>query len=276
MKMKLEFLLLGLISIFSFSNISGQKIVTGKIINRETNEPVEYVNIGIQGKETGTVSDNQGNFQLLIADKNLNDTLTVSCIGFNIAKVGISKLINADHKNILLTEKAIDLKEILVKPKKYKTRILGITAKNKKILGGFTENKLGYELGVAMSAKKSAYIRKINLNIASCEYDTVFYRLNVYEGTLKHGFENIMREPFYFKIPKSQIKDKISIDVQKLKLVVRGNFLVTLEYVKDLGKGGLYFPISVFNKSYARKTSQGEWKTTPVGISLNIEADVEQ
>lgn len=257
-------------------NVFSQTTISGKIINKETNTQIEFVNVGIPGKEIGTVSNEQGYYQLQISNENLNDTLFVSCIGYNSVKIKLNDLIKSADKNIYLTEKIIDLQEVLVRPKVFKTEILGVTTKNKSIATGFSENKLGYECGILMKVKKTAFLKKVNVNINHCSYDTVFYRMNVYEGTIKNGFENIMRQPFYIKIPKSQIKDRISVDIEPLNIVVNGSFLVTLEHVKDLGKGGLWFPAALFTKTYARKTSQGNWYTGPIGIALSVEADVEK
>jgi hypothetical protein len=51
--------------------------------------------------------------------------------------------------------------------------------------------------------------------------------------------------------------------------------LVTLEHIKDLGIGRLSFCAALFRKTHYRPTSQGTWKTGPVGISLSVVADVE-
>ena len=84
-------------------------------------------------------------------------------------------------------------------------------------------------------------------------------------------------EPIFLKFAKSDINNNsISLDIQKYNLVTYGDFLVTLEHVKDLGDGGLWFPMSLFHKTYVRKTSQANWTTAPIGFSLSVEADVEQ
>ena len=72
------------------------------------------------------------------------------------------------------------------------------------------------------------------------------------------------------------VKDELQIDLQSKNIVVDGNFLVTLEHIKDLGKGYLHFCAGLADKTYYRKTSQGKWDTVPVGISLSVIADVEK
>ena len=57
--------------------------------------------------------------------------------------------------------------------------------------------------------------------------------------------------------------------------MVEGDFLVTLEHVKDLGPGYLYFCAGLSKITYYRKTSHGKWKTVPIGVIISVVADVE-
>ena len=263
---------------FIFSQITfSQEMISGIVLNNENKQPIEYVNIGIPGKEIGTVSNQNGNFSLQIPAGNKTDTLLFSCMGFEPLVVNLKNFSNNHKKEYFLNEKTYNLSEITVKPKRFKTKILGITTKNKNMVTGFEKNKLGYESGVLMKSRKSAFLKKINLNISDCRYDSVFYRVNIYQVNGKMDFENILHEPIFLNFAKSDMKDnKISLNIQNYNIVTHGDFLVTLELVKDLGEGGLWFPMALFNKTYVRKTSQANWTTAPIGFSLSVEADVEQ
>ena len=62
---------------------SQEKTITGKVWNFENNEPLPYVNIGIKNKTVGTVSNNNGLFNLSLNDKvSSKDTVIFSYIGF--------------------------------------------------------------------------------------------------------------------------------------------------------------------------------------------------
>jgi len=249
---------------------------TGMIINERDQNPVEFVNIGVVGRNIGTISDENGKYSLLIDKKFENDTLKFSCIGFESFSIIVSNFIKLANKNIFLKEKIYELKEVIVSPKKFKEKILGYTSRSKAIRGGFKENKLGYECGVFLKIKKSAVINKLNFNVLDCSYDTLFYRINFYRVAGKMEFENILTKPIYFKIPKDKIKDKISIDLTSENIRVNGNCLVTIEHIKDLGNGYLWFSGSFPGRTYYRKTSQGNWESVPFGISINVEAKIEE
>ncbi len=250
---------------------------TGKIISKGNLTPVEYANIGILNKNIGTTSDASGNFSIDLSSELKNDTLRISCIGFETRNIIVSDIIQSKSKDIQLSEKTYNLTEAVIVPKRYKEKTLGINARSKSIQAGFSEHLLGKEMGVFLPIKKSAKIKKINLNIATCNFDTVFYRINVYEvkNLWKRDFENILKAPIYINIPKDKVKETISINVENRDIWVTGNCLISIEYVKDLGKGQLFFCAGIGNSTYHRKTSQGKWSSTPIGIGINVLADVE-
>ena len=100
--------------------------------------------------------------------------------------------------------------------------------------------------------------------------------MNIYKVNKKLDFGNILTKPIYIKRSKESVRDEISIDLQSENILVKGDFLITLEHVKDLGEGFLHFCAGLTHKTYYRKTSQGVWQTAPVGISISVIADVEK
>ena len=56
--------------------------IGGKIIDAETSEPLPYATIGISHRGRGTVTNYNGNFILRISEECLEDTLTVSYVGY--------------------------------------------------------------------------------------------------------------------------------------------------------------------------------------------------
>lgn len=250
--------------------------ISGYVMNEKDSTAIGFVNIGIAGKNIGTVSTAKGFFVLPISPEFESDTLLFSCIGFNTKAVKVSDLLGKNISNIHLEEKITELQEVVVVPRKYVTRLLGITADAKLVSAGFKDNELGSEMGVFMKNKKTAHIKQVNFNIAHCTYDTIFYRLNIYKHVKDKEFENILTTPVYVELLNEQVENTVSIDLRHLNLYVEGNFLVTLEHIKDLGEGNLYFCAALLRNTYFRKTSHGEWTTVPAGVSINVLADIER
>ena len=252
----------------------GQSI-SGTVFEKNGENPVEYVNIGIVGKNIGTISDLNGKYTLQFDTEYYNDTLRFSCIGYHSYSVKVSDFIKLNNGNVNLEKRLYDLTEVVVRPKKVKQKTLGVT-KTKIAAACYTDSLKGGEIGTLMKNKNTVFLKEINVYILSCSYDTIFYRMNIYKTHKDMQFENILSEPIYIRSSKEEIKDKITIDLQDLNLVVNDDFLVTFEAVKNLGPGNLCFYASLVHKSYERKTSQGTWKAISAGISISVEVDVEK
>ena len=267
--------LLAIIFISAFGTLLAQD-VTGVVIDANSKQPIQFVNIGIAGKNKGTVSDVNGKFHLVIDSSFDSDSILFTMIGYNPRVIAVSELKSKANNKVEMHERNHEIEEVTIKPKNYKEKTLGVTSRSSIIEAGFKHNNLGYEYGVLMKVKKTAYIKQVQVNIANCTYDTVFFRLNIYEAQGKNKFINILNEPIYINLLKKDVKNEILIDLRSLNIVVEGVFLVTLEHVKDLGIGKLSFSTGFSNKTYYRMTSQGEWATSWIGIAISVLADVER
>ena len=67
-------------------------IINGKIIDSETLEPLPYATIGISHRGRGTVTNYNGDFILKITDECLNDTLSVSYVGYINRQIPVRSL----------------------------------------------------------------------------------------------------------------------------------------------------------------------------------------
>jgi len=257
------------------NSVFGQTF-SGKVIESKSNSPIEFVNIGIVGKNIGTTSDIRGHYNINIDPVFDNDSILFSCIGYLPYSMKVADYKNVDNWDVQLKKKTYELDEVVINPKKYKRQILGIKSKSKRMQAGFKDNKLGYELGLLLKVKKSAFLEKVDISIAVCTYDSIFYRLNIYRVLGKMKYENILNKPIYISLPKEKVTETISINLKPRNIVVEGDFLITLEHVKDLGPGNLFFSIGLSKKTYYRKTSQGIWEKVPIGIGISVMAQVEK
>lgn len=264
------------IIVFASANHSFCQEYSGQIINKKTGQIVDYVNIGIIGKNIGTVSDGNGNFNLNLDSQYDNDTIRVSRIGFYPYSTRVSDFKKLNNHTIYLNERVFELDAVTVHHKKFKHKVLGVTTRWTKIVAGFKDNILGYELGIMMKIRKSALLEEVNINFGRCTYDSIFYRVNVYEVRGKMNFENILTEPIYLKLARENISETVVIDLKPYNIVTQGNVLITLEHVRNLGPGFLYFSSNFSSRTYFRKTSEGKWDSAPVGISISLKALVEE
>lgn len=261
-----------LISLLAVTGITAQSF-SGKVVSENGSTPLAYVNIGIAGKNIGTVSDDRGSFNLNVPDSLSSATIRFSMIGLQPLEFSISEFRKKCSGNctIIMKEETMRLKEIVVVPKTYITKTVGNTTTSKSVSAGFKSNLLGHEMGVLMKIKRRpAKIDSVSFYFNQCIYDTIFYRLNIYEMAGKEPGRNIMPAPYYLNYTKEQVGELLTIDLSDLQLWVEDDFLVTVEIVKDLGEGGIMFSAGLFNSpTYYRFTSQGTWESVFVGVGIS-------
>ena len=179
---------LSLIVLFiSLTAYSQEKKVSGKVWHIETNAPLPYVNIGIENKTVGTVSNNNGVFELLLNDKvTSKDTVYFSYIGFNTKKYLVSEL-HQLKKPILLQPKNTELDEIVISSKKIKlkSKKIGRTSKGLGLMHSnfYTvyekdvDDRLSKERGMALKIRRNCHIKDLNFNVTSNEFKSLKFKL---------------------------------------------------------------------------------------------------
>jgi hypothetical protein len=257
--------------LFNPAIILGQTY-SGRIIISGTETGIGFVNIGIIGKNIGTVSDINGNFTINLSNDYDNDSLRISIIGYESQNLLIKDFKENSTKKIFLSPRSYSLKEVKVTYHKYKKLRLGNPVMTNDLRSGFADNELGSELGIKVYVPKQAILRDINLNVGICTFDSVTYRLNIYRIVNEELYINILTEPIYISFSKNEINNVIVYDLRKYSITVKGDILITLELYKDLGEGKLLFDTEYFTGiTFHRKTSQGNWTQSPgvIGMYLN-------
>jgi TonB family protein len=89
--------------------ISNQKIIKGKVLSADDGTPLPGVNIVIKGTTTGTVTDMQGNYQII--SELQNPTLVYSFIGLQTEEVNVA---NQSELNVDLQTDISQLSEVVV------------------------------------------------------------------------------------------------------------------------------------------------------------------
>lgn len=145
--MKIPFILfhakrISLLTIFVFLNVvwmfCGTALaqegtsIAGKI-QLKNGEPAAYANVYIDQTPTGTITEDDGSFKLLIPDSLLSASLTISYIGFEERLVTVTSVLQGEGLIILSSEKKISTKLVDVvekrpalKPRGLKKDFLGL------------------------------------------------------------------------------------------------------------------------------------------------------
>jgi len=110
-----------LISIFtfilSFSLLAQEsrtiaKTIKGKVINHDTNEPISYTNIGIEGTLHGTASNAEGNFELKIPAEFVAKNIYFSAVGFQNRVFPVKTLFEKEFNVVKIKSQSYDIDDV--------------------------------------------------------------------------------------------------------------------------------------------------------------------
>jgi len=246
----------------------------GKVLSSENNTAIGYVNIGIIGRNIGTVSDESGNFIINLDNDYDNDSLRFSMIGYESRTFLVKSFKEDSIKNIYLKPRLYNMQEVHVVYRRPRKIRLGTPVTSNDLRSGFANNNLGSEMGINVFVKRRVKLKDINLNVAVCTFDSVTYRLNIYKSVNQTGYKNILTEPVYISFTKNMVDKVISFNLSKYSIIIEGDVIFALELYRDLGEGSLLFHTEFFTgTTYHRKASEAIWTEAPgvIGMYLNCE-----
>mgnify|MGYP001585696487 CR=1 FL=1 len=270
-----KYVLFLLVLILNYVSGFGQTELIGQVIDALTEEPIPYVNIGLMDENIGTVSDEQGYFQLEIDPLQYSQSnLRFSMIGFESKTYVLQEYLQKELLIIPLTEESTELEEVVVSTKRtqFETKILGNKTTTKFIYAAFTTNKLGNEMGfVVRQRKRPMILKKFNISLVENDYGLIRFRLNFYSVENGLPTSTLLKENII--IETDATSGIVSKDLAPYEIVIDEDFFVSIEWIEDLGPGKLYFSGGFFGSPLiAREVSQGTWSKVGSGsVGMNVE-----
>ncbi|HQQ92958.1 MAG TPA: carboxypeptidase-like regulatory domain-containing protein [Bacteroidia bacterium] len=253
--------------------LSGQTLVSARIMDSLSHQPMEFVNVGLPGKGLGTVSNEKGEFSLLVPDSLKNEILKISIIGYRSLSIPLTDIKQAS--TIVLAPVSVELQEVVVNPRKLKIKTLGNSTRSAMVTGGFKDNRLGAEMAVKMNiSHKNTQIRKVCLNVVENSLgENPIFRINVYRKN-QDGLpgENILRQNIIVE-PKNKT-GLIEVDLKPYFIFCDEDVYIAFEWIKDLGDvKSLYFSLKLVGEGMCyRQTSQASWeKISAIGVGIYAE-----
>jgi CarboxypepD_reg-like domain len=254
----------------------------GVIMDQADKLPLAYVSIGVLNKPVGTVSDSLGNFNLIIGNEYLNDTLQISIVGYDPQRKSIQELTKTNDAIVInLVKKIILLKEVIVSNSFQHTEIVGRQSNGSLfqvsiIPKGERKPIVGAESGLKIQSKHyPALLNSFNWYVSGNNFRYIKFRLNIY--SLKNNlpdtllFNNeILMSLKDFKTGWNQI------DLASYNMMVNSDFAITLQWV-DYNRNmaeepKILIPVSLSfsHISYFRTASQDKWNTVKANSSYFV------
>ena len=258
-------------SLLFISELALSQVHKGRVFSSLTNSPLAYANVGIAGRNIGTVTDLSGSYTLDLESVNDTDSIRFSMIGYQSKTFLLRQFRSDSVKTVFLDQRLYTLTEVKITYHKLKEIRLGNPVISGNLKSGFANNTLGAELGIKLNVKKQVRLTDLDLNVATCTYDSVTYRLNIYESGNKVEYKNILSTPIYISFTKEMIRDVVTFDLRKYSLLIKGDVLISLELFKNLGDGRLLFNTAWFTgTTYHRQTIESKWIEAPGIIGMYL------
>ncbi|MEQ9266356.1 MAG: carboxypeptidase-like regulatory domain-containing protein [Balneolaceae bacterium] len=273
------------------SRYSYSQDISGQIKESKTGTPVTFVNIGIVGKDIGTVSNVIGNFTLDISDATNQDTLRFSFIGFESINLSVETIrSNGFTSPVLMEKKVFELDEVFVESGKLVSETLGVRRKDgfpiplyrrAKTDLPFPQQSYRHEIGTLFKSDGPVYLDKVQINFSDNRIDTLDLRVNVY--SLQGGeFRNVLKEPVYLQITDSKNNRSPLLDLSKFNLFLEHDFLISIENYKRIPNNSVRIFANLKSKgrkfpTYYRSNSQSDWTNLKVkskDFGLSIQAHI--
>ena len=241
-----------------------QMKIKGTIVDKKTQLPVEYANIGIFEKGIGTVSNTNGNFEFIIPVQFKNKPITIKHLGYKDATVNLND-INANPTSIKIElETSIsELKEVKITA--LRVASIGYKPNGEQAKGFFKAAGLGLEGGTQINNKGQILLTQFNLNILKIPFDSLKFRLNIY--AIKNGKPNekINTKDIVFTVTKSDT-GFFSLPLQSENIQVTNNFICSIELIELFGQNAEnaeFLFSAIPNKEgfiFKKTISMGKWE----------------
>lgn len=272
---------------FCFSQQKANEI-SGIIINSESKEVLQYVNIGVPNKSAGTVSNKEGKFKLVLPNTvKLTDTISFSHVGFESKKISVSEFSNSTEP-IQLNPEENTLSEVVVKLKTPKPKKIGRTSKGLGLMHtGFysayeetVNDRLSKEVGMKFKIKKDCKINNLNFNITSNDFKSLKFRVNFYK--VENGIPTtlIVDQDIIFEITDGFL-GWFKVDLKPYSIYLdpeTKDIAVTIQWLESVkaSDSSKYFSISTsaspLETSFYREKAMDKWFKSGQSLSFYLDA----
>lgn len=270
--------------LFISTQLFSQKInFKGKLVDKETQEPIVYANISFLNSNKGISSNEDGTFSMNLNKKYLESKVHISCLNYKdtivLAKDLHQKTMYLESLNIVLDEivlsKKIDQQVVLGE---VKSRVEGVHTSGMRMLAKYFPSD--------KRAKCCSYLETIEIHFAkkNNHRKKAKFRIRIFSKDDKTGLpkDDILNVNLPVEIEEGQQKTTIDISNYNIEMPKNGLFIAFEKLFIPFNEYGqndsdtenefLYAPIIGYTK-YTKKDrnenfytfTKGKWKASPLG-----------
>lgn len=156
--------LLGFTCFITVTLSFGQQSISAKLLDSTSQKPIPFATVSY-GKKSGVISNANGDFQIYFRKQpSKKDSLFISCLGYNTKQI---PALNFKDSIIVLSQKSIELDEVLVSNKNYSVEEIIEKAYDK--LG----NNYGFDYNRSKLFYRESYFNRISKNSIKVKESTI-------------------------------------------------------------------------------------------------------
>lgn len=249
--------------------------ISGRVADAKTGQPLPFVNIGVVGQSLGTVSNEQGQYELAFQEKLAADTVRVSYLGYRPLLLTLRQL--RARPAVVLSPAAVALAEVRVRGRApfRRTHTLGNTGNGETSTNTLSNNDLGGQVGTVIKlSRRPTRLLSATFNIARTSPGIVTFRVNIYRLDAHGRPTDTKLLTRNLLVTAPAVRGPITVDLSADELVLDENFLLAIEMLKwEQAQPQAEFTFSAAigyanNEIYWRRTSQAPWERASVGALL--------
>ncbi|GAA0716770.1 hypothetical protein GCM10009430_12820 [Aquimarina litoralis] len=268
--------------IFYSGNLFSQAMIQIRsvVADRNSRQPLKYVNVGFVDRGLGTVTDKEGYFELSFLEKRItnNDTLQITSQNYYPLRIAFS-----DLKSIMDKTKVFYLSKIPIDLEITKKEAIEVTVKGQVGSTDISEDKIGWSEEsmkgsefaslIDLPSNKDTQLLNLKFNVANHKADSSKVRINFYSVVSGIPGAKITKSCLY------SIKDKSGeqvIDLRNQEIIVNSRFIVGIELLDSYGDYANQLQLNMSRNlgiSYLKSSSQDTWQNVPYKM-LDFSFDV--
>jgi len=277
MKPKIILLLIGTLFISKLLTAQYEITIDAYVLDRTTQQPIPFVNIGFLDKGIGTVSDQDGHVFLQYDEATIakNSIIQLSSLGYKTIQLSVDQLFELLTKSntIFMDATIYELETAKIVAEKRKKKTIGNPYGHTGVIGYWKDaTALGGEIATKIKIRhKNTKLLQLKFNIHENSTDSLLIRVNIYESKKEKPGTNILTSNIYHTITKR--KGEETIDLTNYNITVYDDIIVSLELIKVYGED-IEFSINASknSRSYLRYISQDTWEYfRNVGMAFRLD-----
>jgi hypothetical protein len=275
------FILILLVTAVNFSQ--SNRVIAGKIVDSETREPLEFVNIKFLETEIGTTTTQSGHFILSFGKEEIrDDLLQISFLGYETRILTTQQLNRFSVKPITIALRAspYNLGEVVLRNPPREIKTIGhrnFTAASMGYWEG--EEAIGGEIASVVSIRKAGTrLLKLQFKVIENRSDSVRIKIKFYHYDGGDPQRLLTNTEIAHTI--AQKKGLVTIPLRKLQIEANDDILVSIQLEEAFGSP-VYLSLSASaygGLSFIRERTWPHWrpqKTVCVGYKIESSIPVE-